>query len=66
MISVVASSLVSIAFMQQADLDKFSSNNRLPTITVTDVPLPGGANSPGQEADAEVLLDIEVAAAVYY
>lgn len=50
----------------QADLDKFSSNNGLPPITVTDVPVSGGANSPGQEADAEVLLDIEVAAAVYY
>ena len=46
--------------------DKFSNNNGLPPITVTDVPLPGGANSPGQAADAEVLLDIEVAAAVYY
>jgi kumamolisin len=50
----------------QPDLDKFSSNNGLPTISVTDVPLSGGSNSPGQEADAEVLLDIEVAAAVYY
>ena len=50
----------------QTDLDKFSNNNGLPPITVTDVPLPGGANSPGQAADAEVLLDIEVAAAVYY
>ncbi len=50
----------------QADLDKFSSNNGLPQITVTDVSVLGGANTPGQEADAEVLLDIEVAAAVYY
>jgi kumamolisin len=50
----------------QADLDKFSSINGLPQITVTDVPVSGGANSPGQAADAEVLLDIEVTAAVYY
>ncbi len=49
----------------QADLDKFSANNGLPNIVVTDVPV-GGANSPGGADDAEVLLDIQVAAAVYY
>jgi kumamolisin len=49
----------------QADLDKFSANNGLPKIVVTDVPV-GGANSPGGADDAEVLLDIQVAAAVYY
>jgi kumamolisin len=50
----------------QPDLDKFSAKNGLPPIVVTDVTLPGGANSPGGGADAEVLLDIEVVAAVYY
>jgi kumamolisin len=50
----------------QADLDQFSANNGLPKIVVEDVPVLGGSNSPGGEADAEVLLDIEVAAAVYY
>jgi kumamolisin len=50
----------------QPDLDQFSANNGLPQIVVKDVLLPGGANSPGGGADAEVLLDIEVAAAVYY
>jgi kumamolisin len=50
----------------QVDLDKFSSINGLPPITVTDVPVSGGANAPGQAADAEVLLDIEVTADVYY
>jgi kumamolisin len=50
----------------QPDLDTFSAKNRLPPIVVTDVPLAGGANSPGGAADAEVLLDIEVIAAVYY
>lgn len=50
---------------KQADLDMFSKTNGLPAITVADRPL-GGANQPGGEADAEVLLDIEVAAAVYH
>ncbi len=49
----------------QADLDKFSANNGMPTIHVTDVPV-GSNNSPGGADDAEVLLDIQVAAAVYY
>ncbi len=50
---------------KQADLDMFSRSNGLPAITVADRPI-GGANQPGGEADAEVLLDIEVAAAVYH
>jgi kumamolisin len=50
----------------QADLDTFSAKNGLPKIVVSDVSVLGGTNSPGGEADAEVLLDIEVAAAVYY
>jgi Subtilase family len=49
----------------QADLDRFSANNGLPPIVVTDVPL-GSTNTPGGAADAEVLLDIEVVAAVYH
>lgn len=50
----------------QADLDLFSQLNGLPQILPTDVSVNGGKNSPGQDADGEVLLDIEVAAAVYY
>jgi kumamolisin len=50
----------------QADLDLFSQLNGLPQILPTDVSVGGGRNSPGQDADGEVLLDIEVAAAVYY
>jgi kumamolisin len=50
----------------QSDLDKFSANNGLPTITVNDVSVNGGTNSPGGAADGEVLLDIQVAAAVYH
>ncbi|HEV3299538.1 MAG TPA: S53 family peptidase [Planctomycetaceae bacterium] len=50
----------------QGDLDKFSANNGLPRISVTDVSVSGGTNSPGSADDGEVLLDIQVAAAVYY
>lgn len=51
----------------QADLDKFSQLNGLPTIQVTDVSVDGTQNTPGQsDADGEVALDIQVAAAAYY
>jgi len=50
----------------QADLDQFSQLNGLPQILPTDVSVKGGQNKPGGDGDGEVLLDIEVAAAVYY
>jgi kumamolisin len=50
----------------QSDLDMFSQLNGLPQILPHDVPVNGGTNSPGGDADGEVLLDIEVAAAVYF
>jgi kumamolisin len=50
----------------QSDLDLFSQNNGLPQILPNAVPVNGGTNSPGGEADGEVLLDIQVAAAVYF
>jgi len=50
----------------QADLDLFSQLNGLPQILPTDVSVNGGQNSPGGEADAEVLLDVQVAAAAYF
>jgi kumamolisin len=50
----------------QDDLDLFSQLNNLPQIQPTDVPVSGGQNSPGDPADGEVLLDIQVAAAAYY
>jgi kumamolisin len=50
----------------QADLDLFSQINGMPQIQVSDIPINGGQNSPGQQADGEVLLDIQVAAAAYY
>jgi kumamolisin len=50
----------------QVDLDLFSQINGLPQIVPTDVPVNGGRNSPGDPADAEVLLDIQVAAAAYF
>ena len=50
----------------QSDLDMFSQLNGLPQILPTDVPVNGGQNSPGDDADGEVLLDIQVAAAAYF
>ena len=51
----------------QGDLDLFSANNGLPTIAVEDIVLPGSpGNSPGSDADGEVALDIQVAAAAYF
>src|SRR5271170_3294848 len=37
----------------------------LPMPILTDVSVDGGTNSPGTEADGEVVLDIEMAAAIY-
>lgn len=53
---------------RQSDLDKFSSLNGLPKITVTNVSIDGTQNNPGVDpnADAEVALDIQAAAASYY
>jgi len=50
----------------QTDLDLFAQINGLPQIVPTDVSVNGGSNSPGSPADAEVLLDIQVAAAAYF
>jgi kumamolisin len=50
----------------QSDLNTFFQNLGLSVPTVTAVPVDGGSNAPGDPngADGEVLLDIEVAAAV--
>ena len=48
----------------QADLDTYFSGLGLATPSVTAVGVDGGSNSPGQQADGEVLLDIQVAGAV--
>jgi kumamolisin len=53
----------------QPDLDQFSERNGLPKIQVTDVSVDGTIqNTPGVDpnADGEVALDIQVAAATYY
>jgi kumamolisin len=50
----------------QGDLDLFSQKNGLPQIVPTDIPVNGGQNKHGDLADAEVLLDIQVAAAAYF
>lgn len=51
---------------QQSDLDRFSTLNGLPRIAVTDVSMDGAGNSPGSDADGEVALDIQVAAATAF
>jgi kumamolisin len=48
----------------QSDLDTYFGNIGLATPIVTAIPVDGGANSPGDPADGEVELDIEVAGAV--
>jgi len=48
----------------QSDLDTYFSGLGLATPSVTAVSVDGGSNSPGQPADGEVELDIEVAGAV--
>ena len=47
-----------------ADLTAYFKGLGLKTPTVTAVSVDGGKNTPGAEADAEVLLDIEVAGAI--
>jgi kumamolisin len=49
---------------EAADLTTYFSGLGLSVPSVTAVPVDGGANSPGQSADAEVDLDIQVAGAV--
>ncbi len=46
------------------DLDSYFSGLGLATPSVTAVGVDGGSNSPGQQADGEVELDIEVAGAI--
>jgi subtilase family serine protease len=48
----------------QSDLDTYFSGLGLATPSVTAVSVDGGSNSPGQPADGEVELDIQVAGAV--
>jgi kumamolisin len=47
-----------------ADLQTYFSGLRLKTPSVTAIGVDGGANKPGDAADGEVMLDIEVAGAV--
>jgi kumamolisin len=49
---------------QQADLDTYFSGLGLATPSVTAVSVDSGSNQPGGDADAEVMLDIEVAGAL--
>lgn len=49
----------------QADVAQFCSSNNVPLPTITDVSVDGTTNAPGSDADGEVALDIQVAAAAY-
>lgn len=49
-----------------SDLEAFCKANGVPMPTVVDVSVDGTKNAPGNDADVEVALDIEVAAAAYY
>ncbi|MGH8145442.1 MAG: S53 family peptidase [Rhodanobacteraceae bacterium] len=49
---------------QQSDLDTYFSGLGLKTPSVSAVSVDGGSNQPGSSADAEVMLDIEVAGAL--
>jgi kumamolisin len=46
------------------DLETYFSDLKVPLPDVTDVSVLGGTNSPGSDADGEVMLDIEVAGCV--
>jgi len=49
---------------QKADLDTYFKGLNLNSPSVTAVSVDGGANTPGSDADGEVMLDIEVVGAV--
>jgi len=49
---------------QQTDLDTYFSGLGIKGPTVTSVSVDGGSNTPGGDADGEVMLDIEVAGAL--
>lgn len=49
----------------KSDVDQFCEANGVPVPTIEDVSVDGSANVPGSEADGEVALDIQVAAAAF-
>jgi kumamolisin len=48
-----------------ADTQQFCTANNIPLPSITDVSVDGTTNTPGSDADGEVALDIQVAAAAY-
>lgn len=50
---------------RSADVSQFCSSNNVPMPTIADVSVDNTTNTPGGEADGEVALDIQVAAAAY-
>lgn len=51
---------------QTTDLTTYFGNLKVPVPKVTAVSVDGGKNTPGSDADGEVLLDIEIAGAIAY
>ena len=49
----------------RSDVDQYFASAGLPGPNITDVSVDGSTNQPGSEADGEVALDIQVAAAAY-
>lgn len=49
----------------RSDVTQFCSANGIPVPTITDVSVDGTKNTPGSDADGEVALDIQVAAAAF-
>lgn len=50
----------------QSDMDKYFASIDQPVPSIIDVSVDGTTNSPGDDADIEVALDIQVAAAAYF
>lgn len=50
----------------KSDIDAYFKSIGQPSPSITDVSVDGTTNTPGNDADVEVALDIEVAAAAYY
>ncbi len=50
---------------RKSDMDHYFAARNLPPANIRDISVLGAHNSPGQDADGEVVLDIQIAATVY-
>jgi kumamolisin len=68
--SLVGGSVIAIVELgggwTKPDMEAYFASIKQPLPTIIDVSVDGTTNSPGQDADGEVALDIQVAAAAYY